>query len=532
MIRRLDWPRIAWHAAAMLLVVACLLVRTAIVSLLAPPGLVAGMLCDVVCAGVTVVALTSLWRARGPHAAASGLWRKIAMQAPIGLIEGDKDGVVTFANEAWCAIAGVTPDEVVGRPLPSLVHPEDLPVTTLAWERSVAERRQYHHQVRMRRADGRYRTVMASASPLFDEDGGFRGSISSVFDLTESIGIQSRQKVTESYIRGIMNHTSAVVYLKDLDGRFLMVNRRYEMLFPHMKDACIGTTSDRWFPPDVARRFAIDDDVVVRSGRAISVEEEVPLPGGTRHYLTVKFPVSDQDGRLIAVGGMATDITDLKITRNELERNERVLRRLIDVQEHEKQFLCHDFHDGPIQYAVAAHMLMQGLQRSLEAGPEAESLGVALSLVKQCIDEGRRVIRGIRPALLDDCGLVAAIEDLASSPGGQPAVEVDLAGDLDALPGSLQITVFRVCQEAMSNIRRHSGAMRAEVKVHRTDAEVWVEIRDNGTGFDVHAEPVRGFGLVGMRQRVRLAGGVFEAESAAGKGTTITARLPVRDEGN
>ena len=529
MIRRSGRLGIRWYAAAMIFVVASMAVRTAVVPLLDPAGAVVGMLFDFAFAGLLVFALSWLWPAHG-SVGSRDLWQTIASQAPIGIIEGDQNGVMTFANAAWCAIAGVTPGDVVGKPLPSLVHPDDLPVTTAAWEKSVVERRQYYHQVRMRRSDGQYRTVLACTSPLFDATGEFCGSISSVFDLTESVDIQSRQKVTESYIRGIMDNTSAVVYLKDLEGRFLLVNRRFEQLFPHMKDVCIGTTYDRWFPPDVVRQFAADDEVVIRTGTAMSVEEEVPLADETRHYLTVKFPVYDRDGRLIAVGGMATDITDLKIARSDLERNERVLRKLIDVQEHEKQFLCHDFHDGPIQYAVAAHMLMQGLQRSLPPGPEAESCGSALALVKQCIDEGRRVIRGIRPALLDDCGLVAALEDLTSSGEGQPLVRVDLTGDLDSLPESLQITVYRVCQEAMSNIRRHSGAARVDVSLQRRDADVVLLIRDDGDGFDTAAESTPGFGLVGMRQRVRLAGGMFAIESSPGQGTTITARIPVRSE--
>ncbi len=173
------------------------------------------------------------------------MWRRIAAQAPIGIIEGDKDGIVVFANAAWCTIAGVTPGDVVGRPVPTLVHPDDLPVTTAAWERSISEREPYHHQVRLKRSHGEYRIVIASASPTFDECGNFHGSISSGFDLTDFVAIQSQNDATEGYVRAIMDHTSAAVYLKDHADRFLLVNRHYEKLFPHMKDVCIGTASDR-----------------------------------------------------------------------------------------------------------------------------------------------------------------------------------------------------------------------------------------------------------------------------------------------
>lgn len=513
---------------------------------------------DVAFAGVVGAALTTLWYAKSSFRRVSreragewlqqgrnaqrlvqtdthgsvtpDMWRRIAAQAPIGIIEGDKDGIVVFANAAWCTIAGVTPGDVVGRPLPTLVHPDDLPVTTAAWERSVSEREPYHHQVRLKRSDGEYRIVIASASPTFDEGGNFHGSISSVFDLTDFVAIQSQHDATEGYVRAIMDHTSAAVYLKDLDDRFLLVNRHYEKLFPHMKDVCIGTTSDRWFPPELVRRFIADDTFVLQSGQAISVEEEVPQAGEHRHFITVKFPVRDRDGRLIAVGGMATDITEIKITRNELQQKERMLCRLIDVQEHEKQLLCHEFHDGPIQYAVGAHMLLQQVHCQLKAGPEADSVVAVLSHIKQCIDEARRVIQGIRPALLDDCGLTSAIADLVSRVEGRFQVRSELAGDLDSLSESLRTTVFRVCQEALTNIQRHSGAGYINIQVQRRDKELIVVIHDDGDGFDTQAKNSQGFGLLGMDQRVRLAGGKFAVESSVGRGTTVSARIPVHGE--
>lgn len=556
MIPRSHRVRITWPTIAIFLVIACMSFRTVLVSLLGLTGPAAGMLFDVAFAGAMGGALAALWYARGSledateesggaspqrkrdhqrfvHTASCdsdtpNLWRRIALQAPIGIIEGDKDGIVVFANAAWCAITGVMPGEVVGRPLPTLVHQDDLPATTAAWERSVAERQPYHHQVRLKHSDGRYRTVIASASPVFDDGGNFQGSISSAFDLTDFIAAQRQHDTAEGYIRAIMDHTSAAVYLKDLDDRFLLVNRHYEKLFPHMKDVCIGTTTAQWFPPEVVRRFIADDTIVMQAGHAISVEEEVPQAGEIRHFITVKFPVRDRDGQFIAVGGMATDITEIKIARNELQQKERVLRRLIDVQEHEKQLLCHEFHDGPIQYAVGAHMLLQQLHGLLKAGPEAESVIAVLSLIKQCIDEARRVIQGIRPTLLDDCGLRSALADLASRVGGKFQVRSDLTGDLDSLSESLRTTVYRVCQEALTNIQRHSRAKRIHVRVQRQDEEIFIEIHDDGDGFDVNAKSLHGFGLLGMSQRVRLAGGTFAVESSAGRGTTITARMPVQ----
>lgn len=448
-------------------------------------------------------------------------------QAPVGIIQGDAAGVCTFVNPAWCEIGGLRSDDVVGRSLPSLVHPDDAHGNAAAWEVAVRERRVFRHTVRMARPDGRWSTVLASALPLFGSEGAFEGSLTAVVDITETIDLESRRRTLESYVESLMHNTSAVVYLKDLEGRFLMVNHRYEAIFPHMKNRCIGTAAEEWFPPDLARRFAIDDAQVLGTGDAIVVEEEVPQNGSVRNYLTVKFPVFDAQRRVIAVGGMATDITDTKVARARLESNQRVLRRLLEEQERERRFLCHEFHDGPIQYAVGAHMVLETLCDRLDGTENGSMAETVRTFVRRSIDEARQVIRGIRPTELDDLGLAAAIKQLADTGVGDPSISVTTTGDLEGMNEVARITIYRVCQEALANARRHSGAGRIEVRVERRDAQVEVHVHDDGRGFDVEEARRDGFGIVGMIERVQLAGGECVVLSAPGNGTTVTVSLPI-----
>jgi len=144
------------------------------------------------------------------------------------------------------------------------------------------------------------------------------------------------------------------------------------------------------------------------------------------------------------------------------------------------------------------------------------------------IAEGRQVVRGVRPTVLDDIGLEAALEDLAIQQEGLGvAVECRIRADLVPIQPSLQTTIYRVVQESLNNVRKHSGSDRAVVSLRQVDGGLRLEIEDRGHGFDVESARQRGFGLIGMIERVRLAGGTMRIDSSPGGGTRVTAELPL-----
>jgi two-component system NarL family sensor kinase len=230
----------------------------------------------------------------------------------------------------------------------------------------------------------------------------------------------------------------------------------------------------------------------------------------------------------MAVGGISADISDLEDARRELERRERLLRNLIEVQEEEKQLLCHEFHDGLIQYAVGSKMLLEALRET--ALPE--SCRAVVDSVIDClakgIEDGRRSIRGIRPAALDDLGLRAALDDLADELRASGiGVETILDPSIDLLPASLQTTLYRIAQESFNNVRKHSGSPRVRLTVAQAAGRVELIAEDDGHGFDQAVAGGEGFGLLGVRERVRLVGGECAVESAPGRGTRLKVSLPV-----
>jgi PAS domain S-box-containing protein len=457
-------------------------------------------------------------------------FRSHVANAPIGILQSDANGMCTYANEAWCRLAGLSLEETVGHSWSRAIHPDDLADVMRKWEEAVREARPYLNEVRIVRPDGSIRTVLATAQPMHDGHGQLTGFIGTVMDMTEVLDARKHVRDQQSLLQSLVDHSSAVIYLKDLQSRYLLVNKRHIDLWPKMRDFRPGTTPYDWFPEETAKAFVESDAQVARTGREYTFTENVVHDGEPRTYVSVKFPVTDEKGTVIAVGGVSTDVTELQQTRSQLAQKEQVLRRLIEVQEQEKQLLCHEFHDGIIQYAVGAIMLLETMaeeNRTLSTQAR-DTVTSAVACLRRGVDDGRRVIRGIRPAALDDLGLKAAIEDLCTQMREAGfTVTAHLAPDIDTIPPGLQTTAYRIVQESLSNARKYSGSSSVEVGVRRTDDAVELHVADHGCGFDPQAAGRQGFGLVGMNERVRLAGGECRIESAPGTGARIDVRLPL-----
>lgn len=281
----------------------------------------------------------------------------------------------------------------------------------------------------------------------------------------------------------------------------------------------VGAVMAKWAESIAARRPYVDEVRLLHPDGAVCRV----LAGGR--------PIHDDHGGVIGYIATVLDMTGIEQANRELAQRERLLRNLIDVQEDEKQLLCHEFHDGLIQYAVGSKMMLEGLREAGAVNPCQAVVDSVIECLAKGIEDGRRVIRGIRPATLDDLGLRAAIEDLAGElREAGIAVEATIDPGLDEAPPPLQTTVYRIVQETLNNVRKHAGTDRVRVRVVRQADRAEVSVEDFGCGFDQATAPGEGFGLLGIRERVRLAGGDCTVESSPGRGTQVRAWLPLPSE--
>jgi signal transduction histidine kinase len=215
----------------------------------------------------------------------------------------------------------------------------------------------------------------------------------------------------------------------------------------------------------------------------------------------------------------------------EAERQMRQLsQRLVATQEEERRNLSRELHDHVGQVLTALRMELGRIERS--RSPADSRLGAAIAESKQLVDKMFRTVRdlalGLRPSMLDDCGLRAALEWHVRDATRRFGVDVQLniQGCVDALPDRYQTCVYRVIQEALTNCVRHAKAHSIAVDLTGHDDQLDISVSDDGIGFD----PARrrdGLGLRGMEERVKELGGVMIVTSAAGRGTTIAMHMPV-----
>jgi signal transduction histidine kinase len=226
-----------------------------------------------------------------------------------------------------------------------------------------------------------------------------------------------------------------------------------------------------------------------------------------------------------------------RLLNNELDarlRAEESLRtlsgRLLRLQDDERRKFARELHDSLGQYLAGLKML---LPRIGQETPDS-TLAQCLEIVDKSISETRTISHLLHPPMLDEAGLKSAVnwyvEGFARRSGVKASV--DLPADVGRLPSSVELAIFRVIQEALTNIHRHANASRAEIKLTRSNREIKLSIRDSGRGISpnalelFHNDSLSGIGLAGMRERIRELGGRLEIESGPG-GTLIRAALPL-----
>jgi signal transduction histidine kinase len=235
----------------------------------------------------------------------------------------------------------------------------------------------------------------------------------------------------------------------------------------------------------------------------------------------------------------ASALENARLYRQLVER-ERQLQELVETllaaQEKERRRVAYEVHDGLAQMVASAHQHLQAFAhfRTPQSAEERENLDQLLDLMRQTVGEARRIIANLRPTALDDFGLEAAIrlqvEEMRRE-GWQVDYEAHFGNE--RLPDSVETTLFRVAQEALSNVRKHAQVTEVRIELRRGERSVSLLVRDQGRGFRLaeasarRVGPGERVGLSSMRERVALLNGNLEIQSQPGAGTAVFAEIPL-----
>jgi signal transduction histidine kinase len=269
-----------------------------------------------------------------------------------------------------------------------------------------------------------------------------------------------------------------------------------------------------------ARRLGVHSGIyvpLVLHGRAIGIVIAHDRAGPDPRF-------TDDDVRLAETLGVRA--------AHAVELSERVsrdaVRRVVAAQEAERTRLARELHDETGQALTSILLGLKPLEQAVASDEGRQAVASLRDLVVSTLQDVRRLAVELRPTALDDFGLVPALERLAESFGEHSGTRVDLEANLGAarLPSELETTLYRMVQEALTNVAKHADARRVSVTLTRKDGSVVAVVEDDGRGFDAGAAS-EGLGLVGMRERFALLGGRIQIEAAPHSGTTLVAEVPV-----
>jgi signal transduction histidine kinase len=303
--------------------------------------------------------------------------------------------------------------------------------------------------------------------------------------------------------------------LAEFEAR-LNLNRVWE------RHACAGLCQFdvRRFTPETLREMIILHPLVVIGDRVC----RNPYYVAPEQYLSPDWPLHEVDWMMTNLEHLQQSQDDLRASQ---ERYHSLSRRLLEQQEHERGALARELHDQLGQSLVAISLNLQAIKGELSPASSAR-VPESMRAIEKMIEQVQTLAFELRPSMLDEFGLVGALQFLVARHGERGrARAIFTAAPTDArAPVEIETACFRIAQEALTNVARHARARHVEVTLTAEDVALEVTVRDDGVGFNVerlHTSP----GLAGMGERAELAGGHLDIESAPGAGTTLRARFPL-----
>ncbi len=455
------------------------------------------------------------------------------------IISKNLSGIITSWNAGAARIFGFTSEEVIGRSITLLIPPELQDQETSILQRlRKGERIDHFETVRVTKG-GKRLDVSLTISPIRDSKGRIIGASKVARDITERKRFQDALGESQAQLALALESSRSAMFdwdLIELRGRW---NEQLAALYQFWPSGEY-ITREEWhslFHPDDVERLVQEAKTAIAEKEQFQFEYRTVRPSGEiRWVLSHGRIVRDREGHAIRLIGMHTDITDRKQVE-EMAKVREFTGQLLAAQDAERRRLARELHDSAGQIVAALQMQLTPMKADAERlSPKlASSITESLSLVQQLSQELRTVSYLLHPPLLDELGLPSALRWYLEGFAERSNIDVqlELAADLGRLPCEMETALFRIVQESLTNIHRHSGSKRACIRLHRSDDNLCLEVQDFGKGMmssgnnGASRTPRYGVGIQGMQERVRQLSGHLEIHSSA-NGTCVTVRLPVK----
>src|SRR2546425_4828548 len=428
-----------------------------------------------------------------------------------------------------------------------LVHPEDRERTAKIANEALRSGSDYDNQFRIVRPDGVVRTVHNQARVDRDASGRPVRIIGVCQDITERKLAEEQVRASQERFRMMVeNVRDYAIYILDMDGYVTSWNLGAERIEGYRAEEIIGKHYSCFFPPDHAARGDPGMQLQFASiqGRYESEGWRVRKNGSQFWAHVILTPLLDETGKPRGFSEITHDITERKRAEEDLhsyaDRLKVTSRRLVEVQEAERRLLARELHDRVGQNLTALGINLSIIAGGLPAGSKPELAGrleECSSLLEGTVDSMRNVMAELRPHALDDYGLPAALRSLARGFSRRTGIRVAFEGDAPAadLPKPVDLAMFRIAQEALNNVAKHSNAQRVEIAIRRANGLATLSVRDDGVGFDPkrieRSNREAGWGLLIMRERAEAVGAQFSLKAGLRSGVQVLVEYHVSSGG-
>jgi PAS domain S-box-containing protein len=330
----------------------------------------------------------------------------------------------------------------------------------------------------------------------------------------------------------IINSLPGVFYLFDRQGRFVRWNRHFSAVSGYSDEEIMEGMPLLYFHPDDHPLLRERIEAVFQTGYA-----DVTANFYTKDKRLIPYFFNGQKvtfDNVDYVIGMGIDITHRVRAENELKETTEEIQKLTahlqHIREEERTGIAREIHDVLGQQLTALKMDTSWLRKNITEGRAVERLGDMAGLIDETIKAVRKISSELRPGVLDDLGLVAALEWQTSQFEKNTGIKASFKSSVSELPlgGSIATNIFRIYQEALTNVARHSGATGVHAYLAVADGVLELNVRDNGTGFDMQvAKQKKSLGIIGMRERARLFHGELEIGNNLPSGTVLHLKVPL-----
>jgi PAS domain S-box-containing protein len=465
------------------------------------------------------------------------LMGKVLESSAEGVIITDADNHIVSVNPGFCKITGFSAEEVVGRN-PSLLASGRHDATFFAemW-RQIRRSGHWQGEIWNRDRTGREFPALLSIHVVHDFMGTATHYVGMLFDVSESRQAQAEAAQEKKFSDAMLDSTPGILYFFNQDGRYLRWNENLSRItgYPHDDIAKMHPLD---FIPEEEHAMIRERIAEVFTGGETTVEGHLLTRDGRKipYYYTGRR--LEYDGQSCLVG-MGIDISRLKDAEHALreytQRLQIASRRLLEVQENERRALARELHDAVGQELTALSLNLSIIRAALPRDAQMDGVRMRLddsqTLLEHTTAHLRNMMVELRPPGLDDLGLFAAIKDHAQRVAQRSGFALTMNGGeprprLNATAG---IAIFRIAQEALNNIVKHTQATIVTITLQNEGDRVTLSVIDNGPGFDplIQRPSLRGgMGMTTMRERAQAIGATLHIDSRPGQGCTVRVDMP------